>query len=54
MVGPPTSKTIWSPNIECRVDGPAQQENTKENTEKTTEINWDWSKKDFMINDEDL
>ena len=22
-----------------------QQENTKENTEKTTEINWDWSKK---------
>ena len=23
----------------------AQQENTKENTKKTTEINWDWSKK---------
>ena len=22
-----------------------QQENTKENTEKTAEINWDWSKK---------
>ena len=45
MVGPPTSKTIWSLDIECRVDGPAQQENTKENTKKTTEINWDWSKK---------